>query len=127
MMSRVWEKVEYVRAQPEHIRMRYVVGCLLVAMIFILGIWMLSLRESFGTASEDLSFPEEKALLENSGGVPSLQDLFQASTPLQLENEAQAPMTGEEYFLDQYNQSKQSPPAEQNTLEGEGMNSQTNQ
>ncbi|MDO8424037.1 MAG: hypothetical protein Q7S54_00310 [bacterium] len=125
MIAKVWEKVEYVRTQPEHIRMRYVVACLLISMVFIVGIWMLSLRENFGNAAADLSFPKEKALLENSG-VPSLQDLLKNSAPLQVENESQAPMTGEEYFLNQFNQSKQEPGAEQNNLEGEGINPNQN-
>ncbi|MCX6765422.1 MAG: hypothetical protein NT136_00385 [Candidatus Moranbacteria bacterium] len=72
------DKIENIRRQPEHIRMRYVLGGVVIVMVFIIIIWIFSLQESFKNA-----MPEEK----NSSGLqsdwnnvreelPSLQDFI---------------------------------------------------
>ena len=75
MLERVWKKVEHVRAQPEHVRLRYVLVCLAVSMVFILGIWFLSLKESVMNASRDLPKPSDAKLFPE--GRPSLKDLIE--------------------------------------------------
>ena|SRR3989344_19007 len=97
MLERVWKKVEHVRAQPEHVRLRYVLVCLAVSMVFILGIWFLSLKESVMNASRDLPKPSDAKLFPE--GTPSLKDLLESNAPLQVENTDL--MTGAEYFSEE--------------------------
>lgn len=101
MARGIWGKIEWIRAQPEHIRMRYVLGYLFVSMLFILGIWFLSLAESFqdmkgaasGTALKGKEFlPKE--------GVPSLSGLLEQSVPLQADEQKE--QSGKEYFDKQF-------------------------
>lgn len=86
--------------------MRYVFGCLAVSMAFIVGIWLLSLGESFQNISKDVPgavqtgkgmLPKEKA--------PSMDDLLQKVTPLQPD-QGNAP-TGGDYFNEQFQKGTQ--------------------
>ncbi|HCJ45468.1 MAG: hypothetical protein GW815_03070 [Candidatus Moranbacteria bacterium] len=97
MGKSLWERIEAIREEPEHIRLRYVFGCLTFSMIFIIGIWMLSLEESFrnikGTLPETIKtgkdlFPKEE--------TPSLSDLLQKATPLHPDESK--PLEGKDYF-----------------------------
>lgn len=95
----LWEKVEHIRKQPEHVRMRYVFGCLAVSMTFILGIWVLSVRESFqGIAKEFPQAREKGKELLPKGGTQSLSELLKQATPLQVEGESK---TGQQFFEEQ--------------------------
>lgn len=100
MARTLWEKIESIRKQPEHIRMRYVVGCLVVSMLFILGIWLLSVGESFRNISRGV--PEatipSRELVPNDQ-VPSLNDLLEQAKPLRVDN--QNGQTDTNYFNEQ--------------------------
>jgi hypothetical protein len=101
MARGLWGKIEWIRAQPEHIRMRYVLGYLFVSMLFILGIWFLSLAESFQDMRRDAptAAPEGKDLLPKEG-IPSLSGLLEQSAPLQAGGEKD--QSGKEYFDKQF-------------------------
>lgn len=101
MARGIWGKIEWIRAQPEHIRMRYVLGYLFVSMLFILGIWFLSLAESF----QDMKKAAPGAVLSGKEflpkeGVPSLSDLLEQSVPLQADERKE--QSGKEYFDKQF-------------------------
>ncbi len=101
MARGLWEKIEWIRKQPEHIRMRYVFGCLLVSMAFIFGIWLLSLKESFQSISRDVPAAAEKGKeLLPSGQTPSLSDLLEQAAPLRVDGQKEK--TGQEYFNEQF-------------------------
>lgn len=100
MRDTLWEKIEAIRQEPEHVRRRYVYGCLVVSMAFIFGIWTLSLKESFRSVTDDVPQAVEKGreLLPQTG-TSSLSDLMEQAKPLAPSiNEGQ---TGEEYFQGQ--------------------------
>lgn len=101
MARGLWEKIEWIRKQPEHIRMRYVFGCLAVSMAFIVGIWLLSLKESFRSISKDVpaAVEQSKELLPD-GGTPSLSDLLEQAAPLRVDGQNEK--TGQEYFEEQF-------------------------
>lgn len=101
MARSLWEKIEWIREQPEHIRMRYVFGCLLVSMAFIVGIWLLSLKESFRSIGRDVPAAVEqgKELLPG-GETPSLNDLLEQAAPLRTDGQDEK--TGQEYFEEQF-------------------------
>ena len=98
MGTSLWEKIEAVREQPEHIRMRYLLVWLSIFMFFITGIWLLSLKESFGTVASALPAVSAngKELLPTSGQTQSLKDLLLQATPLRVEDNANA--TGGQFF-----------------------------
>lgn len=97
MMPSIGEKIEAIRKEPETVRMRYVVGSVSVAMIFIIGIWLLSVHESFTKTAEDLPRAVEQGKEEMLGGksVPSLNDLFEQSAPLRIEDQG---VEGSQFF-----------------------------
>ncbi len=43
----IQEKLEEIKKQPEHIRMRYVIGCVVISMIFVFVVWFVSLKQNF--------------------------------------------------------------------------------
>jgi hypothetical protein len=49
----IQEKLEDIKRQPEHIRMRYVLGCVFVSMIFVLIVWAVSLKKNFESLQRD--------------------------------------------------------------------------
>lgn len=101
MARGLWGKIEWVRGQPEHIRMRYALGCLAVSMAFIIGIWLLSLQESFQSVSRDIPAADEKgAALLPPGKTPSLNDLLKQAEPLRADGQDEK--TGQQYFQEQF-------------------------
>jgi len=55
--------IKRVRQEPEHIRLRYVFGFTALGMVIMIGIWILSITQSFG---ESLKEDEElKKVQEN--------------------------------------------------------------
>lgn len=99
MRSFLWGKIEAIRKEPEHVRMRYVFLCLAVSMIFIVGVWILSLSESLHSVTKNTSGVIETgraSVPENN--VPSLNDLFNRADTLQVEGKE---TTGEEFFQSQ--------------------------
>jgi hypothetical protein len=112
MKINIWEKIEWVRQQPEHIRMRYVFGCLIISMSFVIGIWLLSLKESFGNISRDVSNTAEKSKEQLSDvKMPALDSLLEKSAPLGANTNKGEEKTGQEYFEEQF----RSKSSEQNT------------
>ena len=102
----IWEKIENVRRQPEHIRMRYVWGSLIVSMLFIVSIWLLSLHESFSSLSKDTPTAIEQgkeALKGNGQPEPSLSDLMEKNAALQVEPGG-TDTAGEDFFQGQFDQ-----------------------
>lgn len=101
MARGIWGKIEWIRAQPEHIRMRYVLGYLFISMLFILGIWLLSLAENFQGMKKDIPAAalKGKELLPKEG-VPSLSGLLEQSVPLRVDEERE--QSGKEYFDKQF-------------------------
>jgi len=106
MTLNVWEKIEEIRRQPEHIRMRYVFGCLFVSMLFITGIWILSLQESLSAIGNKLpqSIENSKEALSKEQ-MPSLNSLLEKAAPLRPES-----ASGDEqanYFNEQFKNNAQ--------------------
>lgn len=101
MARGLWERIEWIREQPEHIRKRYVLACLVVSMVFILSIWLLSLKAGFRNISQDIPAAAEQGreLLPN-GQVPSLGNLLEQQEPLRVGG--QDAKTGQEYFNEEF-------------------------
>ena len=59
MFDKIEKKVEYIREQPEHIRMRYVWLTVGMVMFLIIFIWLVSLRTSFLQIHTDTKSQQE--------------------------------------------------------------------
>jgi hypothetical protein len=96
MAMTLWEKIEQMREEPEHVRQRYVVIAVSVSMVFIIGIWLLSVGENVTQTASDIPKAVEggKSLVP---GTPSLNSLFGETAPLRLETD---PVPGKQ-FLDE--------------------------
>lgn len=53
MFDKIEKTVHDVRNQPEHIRLRWVWGSVIVVMIFVIFIWMMSMRINFLNINSD--------------------------------------------------------------------------
>ena len=94
------KKIEEIRREPEAVRMRYAMIGVFASMVFIFGIWLLSVQDGVSTVAEDVpaSFGENNDLI---GGSPSLNDLFERAAPLRID---QKPVDGSEFFNQQLEQ-----------------------
>lgn len=92
------DKIEQIRQKPEHIRMRYVWICVLVSMLFVLGIWVISFKanqqnnqnsaEQVGSDEIFNQFQEQKESLKNvtEGFQKSLQQSQDANQTPSVSN-----------------------------------------
>lgn len=46
-MRSLWDTIDEIREKPEEIRRRYMFGYVSVTMLLIVGIWLISVQESF--------------------------------------------------------------------------------
>lgn len=53
MFDQIEKKVEDIRKQPEHIRVRYVWGAVAITMFFVIFIWLLSMKTNFTQLNND--------------------------------------------------------------------------
>ncbi len=60
--------VEQVKSRPEHIRHRYLIGCVAVSMFFVVTIWSLTITENFKKSSP------VKSAEKNSNILPKTSD-----------------------------------------------------
>ncbi|MBP9728451.1 MAG: hypothetical protein KBD27_03685 [Candidatus Moranbacteria bacterium] len=91
------KKIEEIRREPESVRLRYAVICASVSMVFIVGIWLLSVEDSVTAVAKDVPTVLEKGK-ESFGGVPSLNDLFEQAAPLRIDEKV---TNGEDFFKQQ--------------------------
>ena len=83
MLTRLEKKIQFIREQPEPVRMRYLFLCLCVAMFFIVIIWLFSLQESVSEiAKTKVVLPQTN--IQND--AKSLQSLLNKDLPLQIKN-----------------------------------------
>ncbi len=88
-MERLLEKIEAIRREPEHIRMRYVMLSVLVSMVFVVLLWVFSVYEGFRSAADQpagipgMDFPKAPSIEDISGiggakNTPTGEDFFQS-------------------------------------------------
>lgn len=75
------QKIEEIRQKPEHIKIRYVWGGVAISMLFIITIWILSMKTSFQKidSSEGQTLPDFRQSLEEINNIkdstPSIQEM----------------------------------------------------
>ncbi|MEI9966502.1 MAG: hypothetical protein WDN67_02530 [Candidatus Moraniibacteriota bacterium] len=80
MLNKLADKIAHIQTQPENVRIRYLVICLGVSMLFIVSIWILTLKENLHSISQTKAQIEELNPKSSEGG--SLQDLLRSKEPL---------------------------------------------
>lgn len=61
MFNALEQKIQEIRRQPEHIRLRYMWGAIAVCMTFVVMIWLMSVRINIGKAMHK---PQTQAVRE---------------------------------------------------------------
>lgn len=97
-MTRIENWIEEVRKKPEHVRVRYVIGCVAASMVLVVGVWLLSVSESFKTVAGEAETGEFSQVLPRPSDF-SLDALIEGKQSLGTE---ETPVSGESYFRDQY-------------------------
>lgn len=97
MTEKIIRKIEEIRQKPEHIRLQYTLGIVLVCMVFVIGIWILTLRQGFMGMADEVSSSKQQAeetitsVKEALPNSDSLRDLKESSEPLRVNsNESNA-------------------------------------
>lgn len=65
----IQDKIDHIRRQPEHIRMRYVLGSVFVSMCFIGMLWIFSITVSFRNQSTP-SLPSMAGIADQGRSAP---------------------------------------------------------
>ena len=88
-----------VQEKPEHVRLRYVVGCAGVAMLLVVGVWSLSVSQGFRSLSNEAGTVTEGAqgLLPQASNF-SLDSLLSGEKSL---SEIKKEVSGETFFQQQ--------------------------
>lgn len=85
-MRSLWDTIDEIREKPEDIRRRYMFGYVSVTMLLIVGIWLISVQESFRSMAdtESLDVVKDRATqsLPGSLGTQSLSELFEKGEKL---------------------------------------------
>lgn len=68
------EKLEEIRRQPEHIRMRYVFVCVFICMVFVLILFVVSLGQNFSQIGSDGVPQEVRETLDIEGARQEIEN-----------------------------------------------------
>lgn len=104
MRLNVQRGIEYVQQKPESVRIRYVVGCVAVVMLLVIGVWSLSVSDSFRSLSQGAGTLTEGA----KGVIPKATD-FSLDTVLsggKSFEERKREVSGEAFFQKQLEDKK---------------------
>ena len=98
MMS-IAEKIAQIQEAPEHIRLRYTLVAVSICMIFVVGLWLLSLRQTLmrgpSTGAKQNTEAVTKTIEEQKQSKNSLTELLKRDQSVQVKNNA---LTGEEFL-----------------------------
>jgi hypothetical protein len=89
-MRSLWDAIDEIREKPEGIRRRYMLGYVSLTMVLVVGIWLISVQESFRSAGMTESAEDMKnqagQILPSSSGTKSLSELFENGEALDAGN-----------------------------------------
>lgn len=99
MSFNVQNWIEQVKAKPENIRQRYMVGCVATSMFFVVIVWSLTVTESFKKTNPSDIAETTKA----TGGILPKSSDFSLDQILSGEGKFEAiqPKSGEEFLREQ--------------------------
>lgn len=88
--------IEDIKAKPEHIRHRYVIGCVATSMFFIIIVWSITVSEAFKQTVTTAQSPDTGGILPKTSDF-SLDQILSGQKSLNTE----APKSGETYLREQ--------------------------
>lgn len=90
------ERLEHIRQQPEHIRLRYVLLLLILSMALIVTLWIFSLQENFRNTAVDTKSAIQNGTdtIKKQSGGSSLQDLLKEAKSA----DTGTPQNGTDFF-----------------------------
>jgi hypothetical protein len=97
MRWNIQDWIEEVKMKPEHIRQRYVVGCVFASMFFVIIVWSLTVSENFKKTvakTQDVTIPG--SILPKKSDFSLEQILSEEKTPGLKESKS-----GEQFLRDQ--------------------------
>lgn len=98
IVKKISDKIEEIRNEPEHVRIRWVWISVIVSMLFILAIWIFSMGSLFqGDENKDnsLQLPNITEQLPDLKQVaPSLEDFSDQVLTIENEGISNKPKTG---------------------------------
>lgn len=98
-MRSLWDTIDEIREKPEEVRRRYMFGYVSVTMLVIVGIWFISVQESFRSVAETKGMDDLKEqasrVLPSSSGARSLSELFEKGEKLET---GSTPVPAEDFF-----------------------------
>lgn len=103
MTDSIIQKIEHIRSLPEHIRLRYTLVAVAICMIFVIGVWILTLKQGFLHIAPEVSDGKNQAeeslsqVKESFPDKESLKTLKESSGSLQVDTNKE----GAEDFLQQ--------------------------
>lgn len=109
MQQKLQRKIANIRKKPEHVRLRYVWGGVSAGMLFAFIIFAFSVQENFREVS-DVRGAADTLRSKVEMEKPSLQQLFNDSKPLNVE-EKRKEIEGGQYFNDGFTGSTTENPA----------------
>ncbi len=116
-MRSLWDTIDEIREKPEGIRRRYMFGYVAVTMFLVLGIWLISLRESLNSVEKmdaDTEHIKNQAtqILPGPAGARSLSDLLKDDEQLNAGNPA---VSAEDFFESEMRAKEEKKSGEQNS------------
>lgn len=90
-MRSLWDIIDEIREKPEAVRRRYMFAYVSVTMVLIVGIWFISVQESFRSVAVTDTVDDMKnqasRILPGSSGVTSLSELLEKGESLDVVSE----------------------------------------
>lgn len=77
------DQIEKIRRKPEHIRMRYVLAMVVFSTVFILGIWIISLKSDNNSETENQNFKTDEIFDRLNEGKEILENTPEGFTNIQ--------------------------------------------
>ena len=92
MTEHIVQKIEEIRQLPEHVRLQYALGAVAICMFFVIGVWILTLKQGFLGMSSEVSTGKDQAketstsVRESFPNTDSLRSLKENSESLRVNN-----------------------------------------
>jgi hypothetical protein len=112
MRWNIQDWIEEVKMKPEHIRQRYVVGCVFASMFFVIIVWSLTVSENFKKTvakTQDVTIPG--SILPKKSDFSLEQILSEEKTPGLKESKS-----GEQFLRDQVENRTRLNPSEEGVM-----------
>ncbi|MEN8252679.1 MAG: hypothetical protein ABFQ53_03805 [Patescibacteria group bacterium] len=94
MFEQLEQKVEEVRRKPEHIRVRYVWGSVIIIMLIIIFIWLVSMKTSFSQLNNDTE--TQSSIKEFQKQISEIQEKTQIEESISIDTLLEESPTGSE-------------------------------